>query len=72
MLGRPAAMYPTMPHRASSQGSRRFFFLFCISPIRALARIAVQVGYNEQSYFDKVFKRYEGITPAQYRKKVLE
>ena len=38
----------------------------------SIARIAVQLGYNDQSYFDKVFKRYEAITPAQYRKKVLK
>ncbi len=38
----------------------------------SIARIAAQLGYNDQSYFDKVFKRYEAITPAQYRKKVLE
>jgi two-component system response regulator YesN len=38
----------------------------------SIARIAAQLNYNDQSYFDKVFKRYEGISPSQYRKKVLE
>lgn len=29
--------------------------------------IAYRMGYNEGSYFSKVFKKYEGITPQQYK-----
>lgn len=29
--------------------------------------IAVAVGFEDQSYFSKVFKKYTGITPRQYR-----
>ena len=29
--------------------------------------IAVAVGFDDQSYFSKVFKKYTGITPKQYR-----
>jgi len=29
--------------------------------------IAYYMGYNEGSYFSKVFKKYEGITPQQYK-----
>jgi len=32
-----------------------------------LKEIAYRVGYNEDSYFCKVFKKYEGMTPQQYK-----
>lgn len=40
-------------------------------PNLSLAEIAQMVGYGDQSYFGKLFKQYYGLTPAQYRKKVL-
>ncbi len=33
-------------------------------------RIAFQVGYSDQSYFCKVFKKLEGISPSNYRKRM--
>ena len=36
----------------------------------SMTDIAFRMGYNEGSYFSKVFKKYEGITPQQYKKKV--
>ena len=33
-------------------------------------RIAFQVGYSDQSYFSKVFKKSEGISPSDYRKRM--
>lgn len=30
--------------------------------------IAVQIGYDSDKNFIRVFKKYEGITPGQYRK----
>jgi ligand-binding sensor protein/AraC-like DNA-binding protein len=33
-----------------------------------VTRIAMSLGYQDTSYFVKVFKRYEGITPTVYRK----
>jgi len=35
---------------------------------RKLTQIAFDVGYGDQSYFSKVFKKREGITPSQYRR----
>lgn len=32
-----------------------------------LVEIAISVGFNDQSYFSKVFKRTVGVTPKQYR-----
>ena len=29
--------------------------------------IAVAVGFEDQSYFSKVFKKYTGLTPKQFR-----
>ena len=33
--------------------------------------IALMVGFENMSYFSSVFKKYEGISPAEY-KKLLE
>jgi AraC family transcriptional regulator len=34
---------------------------------RALAEIAVEAGFADQSHFTRLFKRYLGTTPARYR-----
>lgn len=31
--------------------------------------IAFNVGYNSGNYFTKIFKKYEGLSPTEYRKK---
>ena len=38
---------------------------------KAIADIALELGFEESGYFIKVFKRFEGFTPNQYRNKVL-
>jgi len=35
----------------------------------SVREICLQSGFSDASYFSTVFKRYEGITPAEYRKK---
>lgn len=35
----------------------------------SIEEIAVEVGYNDRLYFQRVFKKHLGITPGQYRKK---
>lgn len=32
-----------------------------------LADVGNQVGFADQSYFNKIFRKYEGLTPGQYR-----
>lgn len=32
--------------------------------------IAIQVGHYDQSYFSRIFKKHEGITPIEYRKMI--
>ncbi|MBP3382277.1 MAG: helix-turn-helix domain-containing protein [Clostridia bacterium] len=36
-----------------------------------LTDICLMVGYEDQSYFTRVFKKLEGISPGRYRNKVL-
>lgn len=38
------------------------------NPSLRLAQIAVMVGYQDEKYFSKVFKKMEGMTPGEYRK----
>ena len=34
----------------------------------SIIKVAEQVGYVDYFYFSKLFKKYEGITPYQYKK----
>lgn len=36
----------------------------------SVSEIAMQVGYYDQSYFSRIFKKGEGVTPIQYRKMI--
>ena len=38
---------------------------------KSMTDIAMDCGFNDSSYFVKVFKRYKGITPSQYARQVL-
>ena len=38
------------------------------SNAKTIAEIAFQVGYNDPAYFCKVFKKYTGASPQEYRK----
>lgn len=38
-----------------------------ISTNDSISEISLQIGYDSPAYFSKVFKKYEGITPLEYR-----
>jgi len=38
----------------------------------AILEVCLEVGYQDPSYFAKIFKKKEGIYPSEYRKKLLE
>ena len=40
-----------------------------ISSDLSIADIGNQVGFSDQSYFNKIFKEHEGMTPGQYRRR---
>ena len=42
--------------------------LMDITP-KTVAEIAAYLGYSSQSHFQRVFKKYTGMTPGEYRKK---
>ncbi|PQP83635.1 DNA-binding response regulator [Paenibacillus sp. PCH8] len=42
------------------------------NPTLRIVKISEMVGYQDEKYFSKVFKKMEGITPAEYRKTVLQ
>ena len=38
-------------------------------PSLAIAEIADRVGYRDRLYFQRVFKKYVGMTPGEYRER---
>ncbi|MFB5268794.1 response regulator [Paenibacillus enshidis] len=42
--------------------------LLLLNPRLRLQQISEMVGYQDEKYFGKVFKKQEGITPGEYRK----
>lgn len=38
-----------------------------LETVLPIGEIALLVGYNDQSYFSKVFQRYHNLTPTEYR-----
>lgn len=37
-----------------------------VSPTSSISEIAIEVGFNNISYFNKLFRKYAGCTPRQY------
>lgn len=46
--------------------------LLGITPPMSLADISEQVGFSDEKYFMKLFKRYKGLTPTSYRRAFSE
>ena len=43
--------------------------LLLASPDLTITEIAYRCGFNDSSYFGKVFRKYKGISPKQYQLK---
>ena len=41
------------------------------NPMLAIADVAALSGFQDQAYFDRVFRRYLGTTPSRYRRQLL-
>ena len=37
----------------------------------SIIEISEQIGYNSVTYFNRVFKKYTGLTPTEYRSTVI-
>ncbi|WP_163853488.1 response regulator [Paenibacillus elgii] len=46
--------------------------LLLISPYLKVAQIAQMVGYHDEKYFSRVFKKQEQMTPNEFRKQALK
>jgi two-component system response regulator YesN len=40
------------------------------NPMLAIADVAALSGFQDQAYFDRVFRRYLGMTPSRYRRQL--
>lgn len=50
-------------HRCKTQQAQRLLR----ETARPISEIGTMLGYFDQSHFTRVFKKYAGMTPAQYR-----
>jgi len=42
-----------------------------VSTNQSISEIGYELGYNEKSYFSRVFAKKEGVTPTEFRTKAL-
>jgi AraC-like DNA-binding protein len=40
-------------------------------PLASVAEVCLRAGFNNLSYFQALFKKYEGVTPGAYKKKMV-
>ena len=59
--------YAKLEQYMESYASRKGYLLYLSNTEYSVIDIAVACGFDDQSYFSKVFKKYTGMTPKQYR-----
>jgi AraC-like DNA-binding protein len=40
-------------------------------PLASVAEVCLRAGFNNLSYFQSLFKKYEGLTPGAYKKQCV-
>ncbi len=45
---------------------------YLADPRKTITNVCFDVGFNSTSYFSRVFKKYEGVSPKQYKSKMLQ
>lgn len=40
------------------------------NPEKSIKEICVEVGYSDPNYFSRIFKKYQGVSPTEYKEKV--
>lgn len=41
-----------------------------LDPSYSIKEICVMCGYGDPNYFSRIFKKYEGVTPSEYRERL--
>ena len=41
-----------------------------LDPSYSIKEICVMSGYGDPNYFSRIFKKYEGVTPSEYRERL--
>ena len=39
-------------------------------PSLSVKQIGEMCGYHDQGYFSRIFKKYEGVTPSEFRERL--
>lgn len=40
------------------------------NPEKSIKEICIEVGYSDPNYFSRIFKKYQGVSPTEYKEKV--
>ena len=40
------------------------------NPDYSIKQICAMVGYSDPNYFSRIFKKYEGVNPSEYRERM--
>lgn len=66
--GRTASKNPFRPFYGNHNNVLLYANQLLRDPKRSISEVSRMIGYNDPRYFFKVYKKYEGISPGEYRK----